>query len=440
MDNLTPIDLNNNERITESITLTPAIGNRSRLIKPAYGRFYTDTLVVIANNVRLQRGVDYNATYMDVTATETTGKEVCLVIRLLNTKVNDVTVAYHPYGGKSIPNDGTLSTSLVAANRSKIKAQWADVINKPKQFAVGAHTHQWYDLYAMNDFVDGLTSILKGIQGKRVPFYQASIDGLKQDISTRVSNIEEVRDTLDKHQNDDNNPHHVTAAQLGYSLLPHLPPSNTNALSNDRTHLLTVRNAKSHIYDIKRVEVFNHITRYDNPHQVTAGQADTYTTTETNTLASGYVPRGKTIDNAATLNGKTKERLHDEITRQIRVESIQDGVFPADRLGDGGGAANQILRGDGQWVSLESVFDQYTTKGNRWDYYLFPWQSQLSVTDCLNTIAQTYSDRKEWPVGSAVLFANGTRMWSNTQKIGKALRIIDQVRVAVLTDNGWSVI
>lgn len=350
MDSLKPIELDNDTRITETIALDPAVGNRSRLVKPAYGRFFTDTLVVIADNTRLQRGTDYKATYMDVTATETTGKEVCLFIRLLNTKVSEVTVAYHPYGGYAIPNDGTIGNNVAAVDYSKLKVQWSEVINRPKQYSVGSHSHQWYDLYAMNDFVDGLTEILKGIEGKRIPFYQNSIDALKQDITARVGDIESVRDELDAHQNDNNNPHRVTKAQLGYGLLPYLPPSNSNALSADRTHLLTVKDAKSHIYDLKRAEVFNHIVRYDNPHQVTADQTGTYTSDGAKYLASLYVMRGQTIDNANTLNNKTKETLHDELTRQIRVESVRDGTLSVDRLGSGGGAANQILRGDGQWV------------------------------------------------------------------------------------------
>lgn len=440
MDTIAPIPHGSGKILTETITLPVATSQRPRVFRPAYGRFYADGLTLVADSKTLVRGTDYKLIYMDTTSVVAEGKEVCLFVQVLDATLTTVTLTYRPFGGNAVPNDGTLGDNVKAVDPANLKTNWSKINGKPTQYPPSQHTHQWYDLYQVDDFIKGMKSIVEGIKGKRIPYYQSSIDIMKQKLASRVQDIETVRNALDAHAANTNNPHGVTATQLGYGNLPHLPPTSTSTLSTDRQHLLLVRHAKSYIYDVKRADIFAHIARKDNPHQVSAGQVDTYTTTETNSIADRYVGNTETIDNASTLNWKSLDTLHDEITRAMRVDVITDGVFNPDLVGSGGASDTKVLRGDGQYVELNDIFDQYTTKGNRWSTYSFPWQSEYSLSDSLSIIAEAYKDRNEWPVGTVVFFSNAVRIWSDTQRLGKALRVIDQVRAAVLLSSGWTII
>lgn len=440
MKTIAPIEHGSGTVLTQTLTLPVATSQRARTVRLAYGRFYSDGLMITAGAKTLVHGVDYKLVYMDTTAVMSEGKEICLFIQILDSTVNSITVTYRPFGGNAVPNDGTLGENVAEIDPSKLKIQWDKVNGKPTQYPPSSHSHQWYDIYQFDDFITGIKSIVHSINGKRIPYYQTSIDILKQKLSSRVENIEAIRDRLDNHADDTNNPHGVTATQLGYGNLPHLSPTTDDRLSIDRSHLLLVTHAKSYIYNVKRAEVYAHIAKKDNPHQVSANQVDTFTTTEVNETASHYVENGETVNNTASLNHKSLDVLHDEITRNIHVDTIADGVFDPARVGQGTPSDTKVLRGDGQYVELDALFDQYTTKGNRWSTYMFPWQSDYSISDSLSIVAEAYKDRSEWPVGTVVFFSNAVRIWSDTQRLGKALRIIDQVRVAVLKTNGWNLI
>lgn len=440
MTNLKPIPHGSDQRVTETLTLPVATSDRPRTVRLAYGRFYADSMTITGNGATLQRGTGYKLVYMDTTSVMKEGLEICLFIQILDAKLNTITVTYRPFGGNAVPNDGTLGDAIAAIDPTKLKTKWSDVRGKPTQFSPSAHEHQWYDLYQMDDFITGLKSIVSGIQGKRIPYYQEAIDRIKAKIDQRVEDIDAVRDRLDHHAGDTNNPHGVTATQLGYGNLPYLPPSVTSALSTDRDHLLQVHHAKDYIYTVKRSEVYDHINRKDNPHQVSADQADTLTTLQVKSLAGHYVDSGTTINNATTLNSKDRAKLRDEFTRQIPVETVSAGVFNPERVGQGGASDTKVLRGDGQYVELSAIFDQYTSKGNRWSVYRFPWNSDYALNDAFRIVTEAYTDRNEWPVGTVVFFSHAQRIWSDTQRMGKALRVIEQIRAAMLKSSGWELL
>ena len=439
--NLTPTD---GKVAKEKITLELPSGNRPRIIKPKYGAAFADTLVVKDNaGNTLVRGTDYTVTALREKDTVTTAREIIEVVVIRNLQISEfVELEYVPLSSNQTVVDDDLLLAINESDYTKLKGHWGNIANKPRNFAVGDHTHQWYDFYAMNDLVDQLNAMAKVIGKGRIPYYDKLIDAYKAKIAAETADITRIRDELDLHMSDYDRPHAETAETIGYGNLPTLPPSSNDQATTDSSESLVLRYQLDTRVDQKFLPVlYSHKGDFNNPHKTTSQQLGALNYGELGTLLDGYVNYGDKINNANTLNGKPLSEIKQEIGSDIDSDKVNRGRFTTDRIGSGGGDNTKVLTGDGRWTPITEIFDRFGTKGNRWTIYQFPYGWDGSMAEVTNILNNTYGNRDAWPIGAMVIFSYTTRISSNNRVKGNATRRINQLRVAYRADDySWRIV
>lgn len=191
------------------------LSNRAiRAVAPKYGAFFTESFQIWDNvsNTLLVKDVDYTFAELLEDATLTFGKELCFLVLIKNTNVNNqVRINYQVLGGYYQNSAEGVVNLYELAMLDNRPVDWTNVLNKPTEYPPSLHKHLLDDLVGFEPVVVALERIRNAIEVSNIPTYEALLDFVDAQFQVCWNHIK-----------DHNNPHQTTAEQVGLGLVENL--------------------------------------------------------------------------------------------------------------------------------------------------------------------------------------------------------------------------
>jgi hypothetical protein len=252
-----PTGSNPLSRVTNEQHVLTSLNNTElyQTVIPSAAPFFTDNVIISFTNpdtsIRvLTEGVDYYFTHIFISAGKATAKPLAGSITFLDTDITGVLrVTYQTIGGAWNLDDNEIAEILANLIKNPRITAWEQITDLPFQFPV--IDHEWN----LSDMV-GATEIVEGINGIR----DAVLAGNAGGIAAHVGNT--------------NNPHETTKAQVGLGSVENYPiATQTQAQvgTNNTAYMTPLRVAQA-ISEFGGGDLATHVTRTDNPHEVTKSQ------------------------------------------------------------------------------------------------------------------------------------------------------------------------
>lgn len=235
--------------------INPGSGSDFDVIIPTFAPFFKKGLVIkhLASGQTLTEGVHFDLGYKFAAASLETQTEIFGAIVVLDrTLGGQLTVEYQTLGGEWVLDAQEILNILANIKNDPRTVKWDDVIAKPIVFPPVDHLHHSDDLVGMDDVV-------------------AAIDAIR---ATLGDSAAKSLTALLEHLRDHANPHHVTLEQLGLDSLGALSEATTDDIDAGTDSLRFVSARRLIYFLTSRVQpiVDTHAKRTDNPHAVTATQ------------------------------------------------------------------------------------------------------------------------------------------------------------------------
>lgn len=246
----------------------PAV-NGNRAFVPSYGPFFTRSLVVRnrATGTALTPKVHYNAAQLFEDATLKTGQEICSVIVMTDAGLGiEVEIDYQVLGGDYSSSITAIQEMIAALDLDARPVHWGSLLGKPVQFPPAPHLHDLGDVYGFEYVVAALEAlrqaILMGDSAAHDELLQY-VDYQDGQLSTRIANL---LNDLSSHVTNFSNPHQVTKAQVGLGNVQNF------RLATDAEAAAGVSNSFYMTPHLAKMLLDTHALRTDNPHNVTKAQ------------------------------------------------------------------------------------------------------------------------------------------------------------------------
>ena len=260
-------------------------GTGKRFVVTDHGPFYTSSLIVVdlATGQTLAPRTQYTAIQLEEEATLESGKEVCSIIIIDDTKVsNRVAVTYQAYGGWMSYSITAIKEMIEALDLDNRVIKWADIVGKPDRYPPAPHAHPLSDIYGWHKLFPSLNAIRDAI----LTSDQAVFDAIRAQFAAEIARLE----------------------------------------------------AKLNAGDAAATAHYNN---FNNPHKVTIKQLDGLTAAEIYQLLTGYLPLHGTADNSMKLEGRSWLQLRAEIVGGIQNSELVNGLFNKNNLGENFLASDQ---------------------------------------------------------------------------------------------------
>lgn len=208
-----------------------------RAAAPRHGPYFKESMIVYDNvkNTPLKLNVDYICTELMKEATLRIGKEICCIVLIINKEVSSqIRLTYQAVGGKYTNQVDEMITLYETAMSDKRPVEWTNVLNKPYAFPPALHSHLLRDVVGFEPLIDAIDRLGRCITMSNVPAFEYLIEYLNTEIVgfeerlLRVvdrfveENIEPaIRDVV-FHITRKDNPHEVTKEQVGLGLVENL--------------------------------------------------------------------------------------------------------------------------------------------------------------------------------------------------------------------------
>ncbi len=286
----------------------------NRVFVASYGPFYSKSLVVrnASTSAVLTPGLDYKALHTFIEPTLQTGKLIVSIIQIEPSAYNiPLVIDYQVLGGDYSLSNTALETLLDNLNNDNRPVHWGEIIGKPTAYPPAAHLHDIGDTFGWQYVVASLEAIrqalMLGGSGDLDDVY-AYID-LK--FGEAMSAVTNVSNNLSSHVNNFNNPHNVTKAQIGLSLVGNYPLATpTIAALNESNETLISP------WLIPYAIQF-HTSNFNNPHNVTKAQ-----------VGLGNVDNYSTATNAQALEGTRNDLFVTPYQVNLMIQAALDATPP----------------------------------------------------------------------------------------------------------------
>lgn len=264
----------NNLVINEPHDLGPA---RNRAFVPTYGSYFTESMIVteaVTNRV-LTKGVHYIAAQLQQDASMAMDKEICAVVVVIDPDVRDsLLFTYQVVGGVFSTSATALAQMIENLDIDYRAVEWGAIIGKPTAFPPAPHLHDIGDIYGFEYLVEALDALRNAI----LIGDEAAHDELRQYIQYEDGllrqSIAELRHDFEAHENNKQNPHDTTKAQVGLGSVENYgiattPEAQAGTVNNKYMTPLTTSQA---ITQLALIPLNAHIADKANPHQTTKAQ------------------------------------------------------------------------------------------------------------------------------------------------------------------------
>ena len=307
----------NNLIVDEPHTITPANGKNFSFFIPRKTPFHRRSVVLkdAVSGVTLNVGTDYyfGWRYDDIITSGSVQPVYGAIVLNDHTKTYNVKVTYQTLGGPTVIDDAEIAQLLANTLRDPRRALWTDVVDVPSELPPIPHRQSTQDLVGFDQQIEVLYKIADAIAEGNVKAMQAlmehmndfhnphhvtlkdlGIDDLnslilatKEEAETGTDNVHymsslrvaqystaNVIPVIDAHKKDTNNPHAVTASQVGLGSVENYPiASSQEAEAGVATNrYMTPATTTTLVSKNFKPLVDNHIADKNNPHGVTKTQ------------------------------------------------------------------------------------------------------------------------------------------------------------------------
>lgn len=237
----------------------------------------TDTgQVLIPGQVGSTNG-QYVATQLFVDMTMRTGLEICSVIVLTDETLPSnltVSVTAQMLGGEYSTAVDAIQQLINALDLANKPVLWADILGKPVLFPPAPHLHDLGDIYGFEYIVASLERIVQAIYVGDDAQLQAVYAYINHQISAGGAGSSATAATLAAHLANYSNPHQVTAVQVGLGSVQNFGLATTAGAQAgiDNASYMTPALTAAAIAIQVGAPLTEHIDNYNNPHAVTAAQ------------------------------------------------------------------------------------------------------------------------------------------------------------------------
>lgn len=294
-----PTGAQSTNRITgEQHIITPVNYRDYSFLVPRLAPFFATSLQISFrdqdnNVVPLTEGVDWYLSHWFISASRACSKPIYGSISFLNRDLNGVvTLNYQTIGGDWNLDENHIAQIMADRVYNPRTTSWDSVSEMPYSFPVVDHEWDLVDMIGMGEVVDSLEDIKNAI------------------LATSEGGIEQ-------HILDQNNPHRVTAAQLGLGLVRNLSTAlDADALDgfNDSKYMTPWSTHLAISNRISSGELTEHIANTSNPHHVSAEQTGAYTKEAVNALLESKLEISGTASNTLKFDGKTAQQWIDSLS------------------------------------------------------------------------------------------------------------------------------
>lgn len=304
----------------EQQILTPANYRDFHFVVPTYAPFFEDSVVVKfrdLNNVvtTLVNGIDYYCTHWFISASRACAKNVYGSISFLNLNLQGTVILdYQTLGGQWTQDSAKIAEILADMLHNPRITAWDEVTDMPIAFPV--IDHQWN----LADMV-GEAEVVAAIQGIEA--------ALRTTGSTGISS----------HITDLSNPHQTTKAQVGLGAVQNYGVADAAASIAGASAVLYVTPAglKAAMDAGPTAAVNTHVARNDNPHAVTAAQVGAYTQVQTNSLLAAKLSTTGVAYDTSRFDGKSPTEYRDwallgTAANALQFNGLTAGQFTAQVL------------------------------------------------------------------------------------------------------------
>ncbi len=255
-----PANLVSNERHT----ITAANGRDFHFIVPIFGPFfgYPGALSIVFTPLvgpprTLVEGIDYVKAFQFIGASRGCSKPVYGGISFLNNQLaGEMRIGYRSIGGNWTISLAAIQEILSNTLTNPRVTAWEQVIDSPATFPVIDHEWNLVDLVGASEIVAEIHNVSLAIANRPAPIIQLG---------------------LQEHINDFNNPHQVTKAQVGLSLVSNFRVATSAETIAGTSNILYVtpqgvRAALDVFAENANNELAAHLEDEANPHNTTKGQ------------------------------------------------------------------------------------------------------------------------------------------------------------------------
>lgn len=214
---LDPTGLNPDNRVVGEIH---NLSSRDiRALAPLYGAYFTDSLRVYDNSTDrlLARGTDYQCVELLQDASLKYGKEICLLVLIVNKQItNQVRINYQVLGGGFQNPADSIINLYENVIKDERPVNWINVINKPTEYNPSLHQHLINDVVGFQSIIHAIERVRNAIILSDVPAYEALLDHVhaeNQALREYIANT--VTEQVINHVASEDNPHSVTKEQIG---------------------------------------------------------------------------------------------------------------------------------------------------------------------------------------------------------------------------------
>lgn len=264
----------NNLVINEPHDLGPA---RNRAFVPTYGSYFTESMIVteaVTNRV-LTKGVHYIAAQLQQDASMAMDKEICAVVVVIDPDVRDsLLFTYQVVGGVFSTSATALAQMIENLDIDYRAVEWGAIIGKPTAFPPAPHLHDIGDIYGFEYLVEALDALRNAI----LIGDEAAHDELRQYIQYEDGllrqSIAVLRFDFEAHENNKQNPHATTKAQVGLGSVENYGIATTQeaqAGTVNNKYMTPLRTSEA-ITQLALIPLNAHIADKQNPHATTKAQ------------------------------------------------------------------------------------------------------------------------------------------------------------------------
>lgn len=220
-------------------------------------------------------GGQYVAAELYQDASTRAGQEICAIIVITDESVGDtVLLDYQVVGGEFSSSVSAIAAMIEALDLDERPVKWGDVLGKPSAFTPAKHLHDIGDIYGFEYIVEALERVRMAILMGDVASHDEIYRYIDRYFSELDGKISTVANDLASHRSNFQNPHQVTKAQVGLGNVDnYATATQQDAEAGTATNLfMTPLRVKQAIDKFALIPLNTHMSDHNNPHQVTATQ------------------------------------------------------------------------------------------------------------------------------------------------------------------------
>lgn len=430
-----------NFRMNEFHDLSKQVGVPYRTCVLDHGYFYTEGIAIRdETGYELKPNVDFQCTYASNSIQKKAGQTACAVIVIVNPSVaSKIYVDAHMVGGRYCSVTPAIGQAALGLLNPSRKPMWKNVTGKPEAFTPSGHWMAVWDFYGFEEFQIKLKRITDSIKVKSQKSYDVLLSAMETKLAAIQAQLDLEYAKLAQHIANHQNPHKVTALQVGLDQVANYSVATQADVEAVGTGVLNkymtpLRGAQ--LINVNFLRQLNtHIADTKNPHRVTAAQLNTYTITESNNKFALKLNLHETAQASRLFSGYTYENYFNYVRSNLSMGWLGNGRLPLQRLAAGNPPGRgYALTGANTWINLVDLFAFLSKKPTS---VLYMQGLFGSIAAGVNQAAVTFANNTAYPVGTIVLFTYNT-----TQEIytgnGGATENYNTLMATVKTAGGWT--